>query len=358
MSKFEFHTGEIDRALAELYAVKFGILEQEINLASQRMMLYTQKSQAVEAMRGTIGRTQRLLTQQLTGTSQMILGLKQIKNDVSMGEVRACSQQIGLGGFLEAARLIFDVGWNRGLGRIFSPFANIGDFGNMPWWSPLAGGGVGLKGLGLWALDELSGNTKISGELFKTDAKLKKGLELKDGTIRGEVKGEASFSLLSGKMKSGLGLASSEISGDIGKVSASGSAKCALFQDGKLDPELSAELKASADALTVKNNNRFGTDDFNVHSEQQVSLGHAEAKLGAKINKDGVSASAKAGAYAAQGKVTTGFTFFGIKVDMEGSAKAGGASIGGEFNATRDSVSIGGEAGILAGLGIKIKISW
>lgn len=185
---------------------------------------------------------------------------------------------------------------------------------------------------------------------------------LKDGEAVNSIgvgaSGEVSFTAVSGKAKSALGILQSEIEGSAGKVAVSGKTQAVLWKNGNFDPSVEASVKAQAEGLSVKQSIQAGAEKFNYHGSGEATLGYAEAKAGVKLGSDGISAEAKAGAYAAKGKVTSGFTIFGIKIDVEAEGKLGGASIGVGADISDREISLGGELGLIAGLGLKIKIGW
>ena len=59
-----------------------------------------------------------------------------------------------------------------------------------------------------------------------------------------------------------------------------------------------------------------------------------------------------------EGKVSGGFTIFGIKIDASIKGKAGGAGLTGAAEATTGGVEGEIGAGLGLGAGIKIKIDW
>lgn len=92
------------------------------------------------------------------------------------------------------------------------------------------------------------------------------------------------------------------------------------------------------------------TDVFTLTYKDETT-GQTKTELGAK-GKVGAEA------YLAQGKVSGGFTIFGIKIDAGVTGKAGGAGVSAEGNVTTGGVSGKIGAGLGLGAGVEISIDW
>lgn len=163
-------------------------------------------------------------------------------------------------------------------------------------------------------------------------------------------KGEASWNIGNIIHNSAEGeLLSGTVSGTIGAT---------LFKDGRLDPSLEAKISAGGSVASGKVEQTVGSDDFNYHSSAKGELLTAEAEAKVSLGKDGIEVSTGAEAYVAKGKISGGFTLFGIKFDatLEGKAGGAGAKVGG--SAGPDSVSGEIGAGLGLGVGLKVKIDW
>lgn len=198
-------------------------------------------------------------------------------------------------------------------------------------WSALGVEGK-MNGFADWDLDKGMAGAGVKGEV--------------EGYL-GKVETEGEWGWLSG----GAALA-------VGTAAVSGEAGAYLFRDGKLDPSLRLKAGAEVKGISGEAKAQFGSDDYNVHISGEGSVGYANAEAGCALGRDGISAKAEVGAAAVKGEVQGGFTLFGIKIDVaaEGSALSVGA--GAEFNATSNSFELGGKLAFLAGLGLKIKVSW
>lgn len=172
------------------------------------------------------------------------------------------------------------------------------------------------------------------------------------------IKGEAEGYLLRGGAEGQWGLLSGDVEATLGQVGAYGEAKAVLFEDGTFHPEVSLGAGAEASGATGEINAQFGTDDYNVHVGAEGTAGHAVAEAGVSLSDEGVTLKAEVGAAALEGEVEGGFTIFGVNIDVSASGAVGAVGVGGEFNATTNSVSIGGNIAALLGLGLNIKISW
>lgn len=363
MSRFQFCSEEIDQALGNLYSIKYRLLEEDAKLLFQRGILYSQKGKVITSARNAIKRSETQILKQYAGTVQLISALVKVRDEVKRGEMRACGQ---LGSDLTLAELARLAKILAGIGLItvgpckVLPILKIPGNGSGGWWNPVEGSGIGLALLSGGVIDAVRNGTSVDSGFLRTNGKITNNINYnkKKGTIGAELGAEGSGALWSGKVRTSLGILNSETSMDIGKIKGSGKAKAVLFKDGHFKPSLGAEASVSAEGATISHESRIGTDKFNAHGKASGTLGYAEAKAGASIGTDGVHAEAKAGAYVARGKASSGFTFFGIKVDAEVEGNFGGASAGAEFHAGNREVSLGGELGFLAGLGLKIKVSW
>lgn len=331
MSRFEFHTQQIDQALYIMSQIRGELLRTMADMMREAQRLGSQKSLAVQKSSEALVMTKGRIWEQYCWVAQLEKTLKAVRQDVRIAELKAAGTQLDIGDFMQMASAVFAVGWGKETG----------------------------KAMGL-----LLNSTQVSGGLFKmrgeSGASWNWG-RIKDGErnniIGAEAKASGSFALAEGKISSGLGLLHTEIEGSVGKIEGSAKAYGIIGRDGEFAPSIGAEVKAAVKGVTVGQKTAFGTDDFNIHNEQEITGGYAEAKAGISVGEDGINATAKAGAYAVNAKAKTGFTLWGIKVDLEGDYNAGGASIGGEFNVSDKEIALGGEFGLIAGLGLKIKIS-
>ena len=231
----------------------------------------------------------------------------------------------------------------------------------------------------------ISGTKKINGKVFglpagvtakgdmfgysgKVQGKYEHNWTKGNVGIKGVVSGEAH--LAQGSVKGHLGPGSVEMKGTVGQVSAKGEAGISLMKDGKFSPSVEAKVKAEAVGIKGEIKQQIGNSKYNVHSKAEGSVGVARAEAGGGIGKfsyeeNGVKHSAvgaygKAGAEvcAAEGKVSGGFTIFGVKIDVGVSGKAGaiGASAEGRVTASGAKGSIGGAFGV--GGGVTVSIDW
>ncbi len=197
----------------------------------------------------------------------------------------------------------------------------------------------------------------------KKDAKW----DVEKGEIATRLAGNIGLSVVTGKVSGNAGCASWEVNGKVGNVGAEGEIGASLMKGGKFDPEVYLKAKAKASVAEGEASGKFGTNQVNVHGKAEGSVLAAEAEATARFGKIkdkngkekyGVSAKAGAEAYLAEGKVSGGFTLFGIKIDasIEGKAGGVGAKVGGEATTGGVEGEIG--AGLGLGLGLKIKVDW
>lgn len=174
-----------------------------------------------------------------------------------------------------------------------------------------------------------------------------------------------------GSVAGSIGYLSGSLSGTVGKIEAKGTIGAALFDDGKFTPRLEAKAEVSAAAVEGEGKVQFGSDEFNAHAKASGKLLGAEAsakaglgvitvkdeKTGEEVRVVGAQAKAGAEAYVASGKISGGFTLFGIKIDASVSGNVGaGAKAGGEVTTSWASFDIGAALGL--GAGVSVKIDW
>ncbi len=241
----------------------------------------------------------------------------------------------------------------------------------------LVGAGVGLKNLvGLSASTSVGNETigaSMSGDLFSGKVEKKFGAEwdITKGNAGIEASIGAKGHIAKGKVEGHIGVASGEASVTVGEGSVKGSVGASLFKDGKFTPQLTAEAKAEVVGIKGEVKGQIGNDEFNTHVKATGEVGVATAKAKAGIGKItitdesgnthtgfGAEGKVSAEAYAVKGKVSGGFTLFGIKIDASVEGKAGGAGVsaGGSVSTGGVSGEIG--AGLGLGLGVKVSIDW
>ncbi|MHC1685585.1 MAG: hypothetical protein AB6733_22070 [Clostridiaceae bacterium] len=208
--------------------------------------------------------------------------------------------------------------------------------------------------LGFDSMGELRGDFLS----YKGEAKNYNSFDLKKGDVSIGIQAEVLGCLSKGTAKGNLGCLSGDASVTMGLIAVMGEATCALFQNGEFDPEV--ELKAKAEAVGLKGelNAKFGDKDSNIHAGAIGKVGVAEAEAEVKFTEEGVKAKAEVGAAVFQGEVEAGFDIFGIKIDFTAEGEALSVGAGAEFDLEEDSVELGGKLSFIAGLGLKMKVSW
>lgn len=229
-------------------------------------------------------------------------------------------------------------------------------------------GGIGVAGV-------------LAGELLGASYDIKSGAK---ATWKQNEKGEWEYDELGieyaiageahvakGSAKGNIGYLFGNVNAKVGEVSAKGGVGASLYQDGKLSPQLYAELGGKVVGLKGDAEIGFGTEHNNVHVKGEGEVGVAEAGVSGQIGKItytddkgkkkqayGVKGEAGAEAYVATGSIEGGFSIFGIDIDIGISGKAGGAGgkVGGYATTGGVSGSISGGLGV--GLGLEISIDW
>ncbi|MBE6947726.1 MAG: hypothetical protein E7454_05700 [Ruminococcaceae bacterium] len=204
-------------------------------------------------------------------------------------------------------------------------------------------------------------STGYAANALYYDGKVKNSAkwDLDKGNIEASTKAsiEAGLADISGEVSLGIASAESELA--VGVLAAEATGKISIMREGQFDPSVEIGAKASAKGITGETETQLGTEDFNVHAKAEGVVGVAEAEAKAGFGEEeGIYAKAEVGAAVFQGEASAGFTLFGIRIDaaIEGEALSVGAEA--EFNIQKNSFELGGKLSFLAGLGLKIKISW
>lgn len=206
-----------------------------------------------------------------------------------------------------------------------------------------------------------------SGSILGASASAKAGYDTTNGNIKANANAEAEAHALKGEISQEAlwGLSKFKASGAVLSAGVNAKADATLFQNGIFVPSASAEAKAKAAVAEGSASSTMGLDKYNVHGEVSGYVVGAEASASAKVGvveEDdktvyGASAEASAGAYLAKGDVSTGFTVFGIKVDVSVGGNIGaGAEVKGEI--TSESIELGAGLSALLGLEAGIKVDW
>lgn len=232
------------------------------------------------------------------------------------------------------------------------------------------------------SLSRFGGKTGIHGTIFGMEAGVdgeyhvahlttesESGAEwnLDEGEAGIEYKRGIGFSAVDGKAAYNVGPYSGEVEAKVGNVAAAGGIGISLMEDGQFDPHAYVGVEGKASVAEGTATGQLGSDSYNVHSEASGTLLGAEAEaklqLGSYTDKNGnekfgVSTDVGAEAYVAEGELSGGFTFMGIKFDagIEGKAGGAGAKVGGEVSSSGVSGEIG--AGLGLGLGLNVSVDW
>lgn len=235
-------------------------------------------------------------------------------------------------------------------------------------WSLFSGG---INGSGsLWGIP-CSGELGYSFLGYETDTIRKAKWNLEKGDAGIEYGGELSGHILKGEASGNIGILGGKADASLGNVGVSGKINATLFEDGKFTPSLGAEVKGEASALKGSAQGYLGNENYNAHANASGTLFGAEASAGAQIgavtykNKQGQTVTAYgvkgevgAEAYVAEGKVSGGFTFMGIDIDIGVSGKAGGAGVEAGGSITTDGAHGEIGAGLGLGAGVEISVDW
>lgn len=290
-----------------------------------------------------------------------------------------------MAGMSPLQRLIFWLTTLVGVGAIATPGAVVGGTGSVK-----TGGGLldGLKAEteGYLHGGEIGASSAFFGlpigfaatggfGYYKGEAGVHSGMEFNDkgqlDFFGAKAGAEGEFSLLRGKVSGTFGNMSGEMEGKLGNVSGKGEVAATLFADGKLSPQLQAQLKGKANVAEGDIKITQGDDVFGrstkAHGEVLTAEASAEAGIGKISITDkngktssiyGAKAEVGAEAYVAKGSVEQSINIFGIEISASvgGGVGGAGAKAGGYVGANGVSGSLG--LGFVAGLDAEFSIDW
>ena len=269
---------------------------------------------------------------------------------------------------LEQVADLYESYERRVMGAPFGSTEGVGGAGSKnPFWeflkgdAKLAGAILGGEISGKGDFLGVSASGAVSGELLGGEVSLKPeaAFDLSKGNAYVGVKGKAAGHVAKGKAEGDWGLLHGEGEAAVISGAVEGELAASLFRDGRLDPSLKAAASAKASVLSGKSEARFGEEGNNVHVGAKGDVLTAHAGAEASFGKDGFGAKVEAGAYAAEGEVSGGIEFMGVKVDLIAKGKAGGAGIEAGFGASKGVIegNLGAGLGLGAGVGFKVDFS-
>lgn len=392
MSEFYLNAGAMKTDLVSLYGTKTELYLVRADLAVQILKLrLSGSSSVVSSLNSRLGKASKRIGNEITNINYIINSGNTICSKAKTAENAARFEMSGLSDIIKitwpftgglpsnvitSSNIVTELmiqGFNIAgciVGNAISIFNDRTDTG-------FEGSLLGISGKG-------SKHTKVNGIDVGVDG------EYSVLNIEGKKKASAEWDLEKGEVGAGLsgsiGISALKASGsaNIGNTKISGEAKLvnaeaegsvgiSIFQKDKdgntrFTPAIEAKVKGKASVAEGSVSVQKGTDEFNTHAKAEGTFlgAEAEAKLqvGRVVDEDtgkvkyGYSAKAGAEAYVAEGKVSGGFTIFGIKIDASIKGKAGGAGLTGSAEATTGGVEGEIGAGLGLGAGIKIKIDW
>ena len=203
----------------------------------------------------------------------------------------------------------------------------------------ILGGYLALAGLGVyskkWSKSGLLSNNKHLKNVFGLKSTNNENVE----TDVDATDGDLGFKVRAGKKskgdsKNGISVTVMELEGEAG-ITLGGKTKKKKGEDRTLSSGGGAEAKLGVSGAEAEAHGQSGDDRTNVHGAIRGSSysaeAHANAGIGVFTDKKGnatpgMQAEAGVSAYAIEGEAKGGFTLFGIKIDVSGSAGVGGAA--------------------------------
>ena len=388
MSEFKLNAGAVKTDMLTLYLAKNDLYLAKADLAFQILRLrMTSDNSAVSAIRSKLGVASKKIGNEIENINTIINTGNTVCSKARTAENAANFAMSGLADFLKITWPFFGA---KPVGAVvgknttdldISTLLTIMNFGiagcvvgNAI--STLTSGGfdhslVGLDGK-TGAHGKINGidvGYDAEGSVLNVHGEGKAGAEwdFEKGNVTAGASGSIGFSALKGKVSANVGNTKVSAEGKVLNADAEGSIGISLFQNKKFAPSVYAGAKAKASVAEGSVSAQHGSDEFNVHTKAEgtVLAAEAEAKVQAGRIVDekgnerwGASATAGAEAYLAKGKVSKGFTLFGVKFDASIEGKAGGAGVkaGGEVSTGGAEGEIG--AGLGLGVGLKFKVDW
>lgn len=242
--------------------------------------------------------------------------------------------------------LITSVDWNKwDVGNLSASGALLSILGKAEW------GGISVENV-------------LSIMKSEAEGKASANFDLKNMDIRAGVSGNYTFSVLEDRLKGSIG---DYINGELSISALTGAieakAGCQIFKDNNFAPGLYAGIEGTAHGIKIDGSNTLGTDHYNIHSSAEGSLGYAQgqAEVGVGSLGDGeygVKAEVGGKAYLAHGEAKSGITIMGIDINTEVSGGLGGAAFQGGASYTNKGMSLNGDLGLGAGIGLDITVDW
>ncbi|MDO4555389.1 MAG: hypothetical protein Q4B70_09620 [Lachnospiraceae bacterium] len=163
------------------------------------------------------------------------------------------------------------------------------------------------------------------------------------------------------------GLFKSETAASLLNAAISGESYFVLMKDGKFSPGVKLGVEGEASVVHAEQKFTIGTDDLNfnagvegdalgVEADASISAGRVLGDDGEYHNE--VSAKAGAEAYLVKGEAEAAFDLFGIKIKVEGEAKAGAIGATAEAKLSDSGFKVGAGASALFGLEGNLSVDW
>jgi hypothetical protein len=344
------YLNEMDQYEQQLAQIASSILSIQNNLSFQVLSRAYISSQMKSIVQSVENNSQKM--------KSMKSSLEEAMKKYEENELKIIAHTMGM-----------DIGKLKELMNSGVPSAGSGDStgNNKSWMEKLLGGDLetevayksgSVSGSGSFMGAATSGT--LSGGVLGANAGVSVNSEwdISKGNAGAGAKAEATGYIAKGEANGSWGYLDGSAEASFVTGGTSAEAKFTLFDDGKFDPNVSAEVAASASVLNGEAEAKFGTEDYNVHVAGEGDVLTAEAKANFELGADGVGAEAEVGAAVAKGEVSGGFTLFGIKVDLTAEGEVLGVGAGASFHVEEDSFELGGKLSFLAGLGLNLKISW
>ena len=144
----------------------------------------------------------------------------------------------------------------------------------------------------------------------------------------------------------------------VGTIRGEAKSELRIMKDGHFDPKINVEGNARVEAISGSADMSLGSEKLGFDAEVNGVIGSAGADGSVTIDKTGIHGKGEIGAAAVTGNAKGTFKLFGLKIEASAKGELGAVGIGGEFGATQDSFTVGGKLSFLAGIGLRIKVSW
>lgn len=171
--------------------------------------------------------------------------------------------------------------------------------------------------------------------------------------------GSVAFSLVDSSLSHQSKYVKANLSADVLNAKASIDGRIKFSEDGKtFMPALIVSAKGSVALAQIGASTTIGTSRIHADASGSIGIGVAHAEGKAVFSSDEITLKGDVGASALKVSGKGSISIFGVTISVSTSASVGSVGAGFEFSMKKGSLSIGADANLLLGGGIKIDIDY